>query len=234
MNNQYDNPKLDYNSYLNKLIQHYNDPSVEIYFKYFWRFLSSYLNEKQTIVDLGCGIGYPVEYLLKKYPKDIIYSVDINNQVLKYGVSIGTIKNPVNSSIYNLPFSKNFADIVFMMDILEHLEQPGQALKEVHRLIKDDGIVVIITPNGHWLYQTLRKILKKSAFMDPTHVYEYNYNEIISILEHNGYKILEIRGSNLPFSFINNEVGFQLSEKITVLTYLAYSSFWIICKKVTK
>ena len=42
----------------------------------------------------------------------------------------------------------NFFDVVTMTDVFEHIPQPGRILKEVHRILKQDGILFIKVPNG--------------------------------------------------------------------------------------
>jgi len=50
-----------------------------------------------------------------------------------------------------LPFNDGEFDLVYMSFVIEHLTDPGQVLREVHRIIKKDGRVVVLTDNaGFW------------------------------------------------------------------------------------
>jgi SAM-dependent methyltransferase len=61
--------------------------------------------------------------------------------------------------VYPWPFEDGSFDKVFMLNIIEHLDDTIKAMREVHRILKPGGIVHIET--CYWNY--------KHAFSDPTH-----------------------------------------------------------------
>ena len=48
-----------------------------------------------------------------------------------------------------LPFADSSAHAVVMNQVLHHAEQPGEVLKEVHRILTDDGILIIADLTRH-------------------------------------------------------------------------------------
>jgi len=46
-----------------------------------------------------------------------------------------------------LPYDNNSFQCVFGLSVLEHLLNPCKFLKEAHRVLDDDGTLVILTPN---------------------------------------------------------------------------------------
>jgi len=74
-------------------------------------------------------------------------------------------------NLHRIDLPDNTVGTVFLMDTLEHVEYPHQALAEVHRILKPDGIVVMssvldffihATPNDFWRFTPdgFRSLLK--------------------------------------------------------------------------
>lgn len=77
----------------------------------------------------------------------------------------GVLKNDnftfLAGDAYRLPFKNSFFDIVICGEVLEHLEHPETCLREIKRILKDDGTVLISTPNGSNPVTVLGRIFKK-------------------------------------------------------------------------
>jgi len=61
----------------------------------------------------------------------------------------------------SLPFADKSFDIIICKDILEHILEPLAVLKEVRRILKDDGFVVISVPNHFYLSLRIRLLFGK-------------------------------------------------------------------------
>ena len=98
-------------------------------------------NIRGKILDVGCCRGG-----LRKY---------INRELDYYGVDVLTnnfenyIRIDLNSKI--LPFKNKQFDAVNCSDVLEHLFYPLEMLKEIKRVLKDNGVVLISLPNDKGL-----------------------------------------------------------------------------------
>lgn len=97
-------------------------------------------NTKYDILDYGCG-ARPYEYLFEGY---------INKYV---GVDVGN--NPKASIKIEpgekLPVNKNEFDIVLSSQVLEHVENVDQYMKECNRILKNEGCLLLST-HGTWQY----------------------------------------------------------------------------------
>jgi SAM-dependent methyltransferase len=60
----------------------------------------------------------------------------------------------VQSSVTDLPFADNKFDLIFSRSVMEHLEQPKRAYEEAHRVLKDGGRWIFLTPN-RWDYVSI-------------------------------------------------------------------------------
>jgi len=90
------------------------------------------------ILDLGSGDGF-----FQTKVSDAI-SVSANKDDISQGKLAGF--NMVFADAHNLPFKKGTFDYVWARQCFEHFVSPYVALKEVHRVLKKDGIAIIIVP----------------------------------------------------------------------------------------
>lgn len=60
-----------------------------------------------------------------------------------------------------LPFKSNYFDVVYCKNVLEHLTNPGFALKEMHRVLKKGGKLILITDNSSYFGWLLKDHAKK-------------------------------------------------------------------------
>ena len=123
--------------------------------------LGLYKNKDAKLLDLGCGIGLTLSILAQKFPNSVGCDIDkdmsrATNEVLR---EVG-LKTPV--IIYDgkkLPFKNNEFDIVASIEVIEHVQNPQQFLKEIFRVLKKDGVLHITTANKWWPYEPHFKLL---------------------------------------------------------------------------
>ncbi|MBS7623623.1 methyltransferase domain-containing protein [Candidatus Bathyarchaeota archaeon] len=65
------------------------------------------------------------------------------------------------ASTYFLPFKAEIFDKVYMFEVLEHLENPSGALREVGRVLRRAGTVEGSIPNPYWCGRLLRVIMHR-------------------------------------------------------------------------
>ncbi len=126
---------------------------------YWWhlgrlRIIRSYIKrakgnkKKFKILNIGCGTGGTIDMLESFGVTD---NVDISAEAIKLMKQNGyTRLTKVSGNI--LPFKAKSYDMVGAFDVLEHIEDQVEALKEWNRVIKDDGRVVITVPAYQWLW----------------------------------------------------------------------------------
>lgn len=96
------------------------------------------------VLDIGTGSGYIAHALSKKARK--VDSVDIvDDRLIKDGYSQKIVQDE------NLPFSDKLFDFVVTNQVLEHVPDHAKHLSEIRRVLKDDGVVYLATPNKWWI-----------------------------------------------------------------------------------
>ena len=112
------------------------------------------INPEGTMLDLGCGEGRHIFGLMEKFPdlKCIgldphIESLDKAFEGLKFLESISNTKtNFLSGSAYSLPFSDDSFDLVICSEVLEHLHDYKDAIKEINRVLKPGGQFLASVP----------------------------------------------------------------------------------------
>jgi SAM-dependent methyltransferase len=128
----------------------------------------------RNILEAGCGTGANFVFL-KDYFSDLT-GVDINEEALSVGRRYVPAAKFLPGTVQEMPFSDGAFDAVFMRDVLHHIyEESGKklVLKEIKRVCRDNGHLVIIEPNYNniviWLQSKIRpeeKGLKNSKAED--------------------------------------------------------------------
>ena len=109
------------------------------------------LNNK-IILDFGCGPGFLISHLQKMTENYKYIGLDFSKETIEQNRR--EYKELINCKfIYTtkLPtdLPDGFIDLCFLIEVLEHLDQEKlqSTLREIHRFLKKDGILVITVPN---------------------------------------------------------------------------------------
>lgn len=94
------------------------------------------------LLDIGCGWDYRLLRTLKPFLKSGI-GVDYKVQEMKIG-KIETIKMVITDA---LPFADESFDVITMLAVLEHLSDPLSMVKEIGRVLKKNGRLVMTVPS---------------------------------------------------------------------------------------
>ncbi|MCX6685813.1 MAG: class I SAM-dependent methyltransferase [Methanoregula sp.] len=114
------------------------------------------LPEGSKILEAGCGTGQTLSPLSERHET---YGLDISRAALK--LAQDNCKFPVLASIFNLPFDDNTFDLVYNSGVIEHFKDPENidAIKEMARVTKPSGRVIIIVPNTLCLWYKVGKFV---------------------------------------------------------------------------
>ncbi len=112
-----------------------------------WWLLSK---DSKTILDVGCGQGYPMQMLKKVRPDLVATGVDLFDDYLKVAKQSGAYASVVKSNVNSLKFKPKSFDAVMCLQVVEH-QTKKNALKliaDMEKIAKKQ--VIIATPLGYF------------------------------------------------------------------------------------
>jgi 2-polyprenyl-3-methyl-5-hydroxy-6-metoxy-1,4-benzoquinol methylase len=167
-----------------------------------YQFASDFCQNK-NVLDYGCGSGYGTALLANRANETV--GVDINEQVIDFCVTAYNFPNLLFQKINNdlhLPFKDKHFDVVVSFQVIEHIPDVQKYLLELKRLLKDDGILFIATPNKKYRLLPFQKPWNRD------HIREYSLREFNRELAHvfSRVEILGVYGTDEINSIEYNRV----------------------------
>ena len=162
------------------------------------------------VLDLGCGVGYGSKILAMPEKVNEVIAIDISSSALNYAKKYYAHKKVkyLLSSAENLPFDDKYFDMVAAFEIIEHVTDYQKTLKEVFRVLKNNGYLFISSPNPRDLLNRLRHQILSKPFPtkyqeNPLHTKEFYYEELFDIIRNNGFKIEDSYGQTIRLPILN-------------------------------
>ena len=174
----------------------------------------------KTVLDAACGNGKLGRLVKDEWGVDI-YGADIAKKEVMLARGLG-IKAKVADLSKKIPFDDKSFDMVLSSESIEHFVNPDKFLREVHRVLKPKGIIVIDTPNlSSWLNRILfffgiypialeastEKLVGLGILSGFTsgnqvvgHVHLFNYPALRDILSYHGFKIEKVVGMGMDYN----------------------------------
>jgi len=105
----------------------------------------SYIKNERRILDIGCGEGITLQKLLYRFPEKDISGIDVSQGNVE--ICKKYLLPAKKGSVYNLEFDDESFDCCIFMEVIEHLKYPLKALKEIHRVLRNRGLLLLLFPN---------------------------------------------------------------------------------------
>lgn len=116
----------------------------------------------KTLLDIGAGTGYFLK-LAKDRGFDV-FGIEVSERASEfarenYGVNLLNI-----TDIEEARFHDGSFDVITLCHVIEHLPYPEVTLKEVYRILRPNGILLIVTPNYRTVETTLSRVNRKLGY----------------------------------------------------------------------
>lgn len=175
------------------------------------------LKKGWKILDIGCSTGIFLE-VAKEKGLDI-YGVELSKWGYEKAKKIS--KNVYNRTLDKCGFKEEFFDVVTMWDLIEHLSNPNKELKEINKILKRDGNLIITTPNINGFFS---KLTKRSWWaMIRMHLFYFSPENIAKLLDKNGFRVVKIKSYPRIVIF-----------KYAIEWFKPYKSFYFLLKIMSK
>jgi SAM-dependent methyltransferase len=201
---------------------------------------------KGRLLDVGCSNG---EFMFSAKKRGFqVFGVELNPltakiaQKNKLDVFMGTLDQA--------KFKKDYFDVIFLGDVIEHMSDPKGLLRECHKLLKKNGLLIVITPNldgfwaktTYWLFRVLR--IPWSSVTPPYHLFHFSVTNLKKFLKLSEYEPTEVWYNPPPP--LSYELWFNGSAKKYSETkglknfleyyyvYFIYALFYLLNKQIYK
>lgn len=139
------------------------------------------------VLDIGCGTGDRLDVFRRRgfetYGVETSASADYGQDHLKLNI--------VRGDLFSAHFPDNHFDVVTLYNVLEHTHNPLEVCKEIYRILKKDGFLVIQIPNKNSIQC---KLFKKrwAAFDVPRDLYYFGIGTLDLLFRKSGFKTMRI------------------------------------------
>lgn len=167
----------------------------------------------KRVLDVGCSTGYLSEFLARNQDCDVVgLEPDIESSRAARE-RLGADRVLTGGTELLPTFRPGSFDVVLFADVLEHLVDPGAALRDARRLLAPHGHVVASIPNvahgdvrllllaGHFGY-------RRTGLLDSTHVRFLTRHSIPPMFHRSGYRLTSMAAKTIPLG--RSEFGVNL------------------------
>lgn len=160
-----------------------------------------YLNKhlKGNVLEIGSGKDYLKNNFKNKYNDWISFDFNIRSNTID-----------IQGDGQCLPFKNGVFDCVISIDVLEHVPYPEKMIKEIQRVLKKDGILILSTPWFFYLHE------------EPYNFFHFSKYGLNRLMEDNNLKVI----SNKPIAGAISTLGLLITILITKL--FSFSKYILI------
>jgi ubiquinone/menaquinone biosynthesis C-methylase UbiE len=154
------------------------------------------------VLDVGCGTGWHVRVASRIVgPTGRAVGVDNSEAMLvearQHAAARGVDVDFVQGSAYSLPFEQNSFDRCFMIEVMDVLDDPVQAVREMIRVTRPGGHICLVQYESDAAYITPAGDPMTRRVLDFIHEHELSHPsgvEMLSILKSVGTTIEQVEG----------------------------------------
>jgi SAM-dependent methyltransferase len=181
--------------------------------------------EKGRLLDVGAGFGFFLMEMRKKGWE--VVGVEISQKAIDYA------RNVLGLTVHSGPletikFPESHFDVVSGFYIIEHLPNPMAFLKECHRILKPEGILLLRYPHTTPIKNLLHLFGISNRLYDlPAHLADFSPEVIQRCLDRVGFVRCRhlIGGHTLPNGLAKRTASTFFGNLSELLFYLSYKKF---------
>lgn len=128
-------------------------------------FLTGKVRQRQRVLDGGCGAMFLAHALTRRFDVEYV-GIDIlpSRRLRRYKQVIASCAGKpisvVRASAEKCPFRSSIFHHSFLLDVLEHLEKPREAIKEISRINQEGGLIIVSLP----LEKIFHRLIRAATF----------------------------------------------------------------------
>jgi 2-polyprenyl-3-methyl-5-hydroxy-6-metoxy-1,4-benzoquinol methylase len=147
-----------------------------------------------SLLDVGCGVG--TFALMMKQVGYKVSCVDHHRaEDQPWLLSNDILLKKTNLEDQSIPFADGAFQLVTCLDVIEHLHgSPQNMLREIHRVLSNNGFLCLETPNSVNLAHRVKVIFGKTNYVDLSYFYNSKYPYVSHFREYTPDELKKILG----------------------------------------
>lgn len=203
---------------------------AEHYVRYL--FAGSFLKKKQTVYDIGCGNGYGLQIMTQDKRTHSQTMIGFDNST----ILLSQTPKMSSTTFFEFNFEKHDflkfvktkklpkPNLIIAFEVLEHLQNPEELLKQLATLLEKNGTLVLSVPNMQ--YEPKKKGKSKNKF----HKQLFSPQRLETILKEAGFKRLVLFGQPRTNQLYHRSK--LLNRSIDILTNHSWFLFTTFSKAI--
>ena len=158
----------------------------------------------KRVLDIGCGYGSLSSLLLDGGAS--VWATEVDRKKMKFAVGKLGLNDKFTPKLVEnemLPFDRDFFDVIFIFDVIEHVRNPLDFMARVNSLLRKSGKAYIVTPSlDSWSAKLLGRNWMEYKI---EHLSYFNRKAITLLLEKSGFHNIKFYSNYkvLNFDYIN-------------------------------
>jgi 2-polyprenyl-3-methyl-5-hydroxy-6-metoxy-1,4-benzoquinol methylase len=172
-----------------------------------------------SLLDVGCAFGFFLDVARERGWK--VTGVEISQFAAEYAVrQLGL--NVIHHNIESWECQAGSYDVITMWDLLEHLRNPFDTLQKLASALKEDGILVLSTPDVDSLPAKIMKEKWLGWKLQNEHLYYFSPTTLDRMLLSAGLVVIKGMhiGKHVPFELFVDRLWLYSKPAATMLRYL--------------
>lgn len=146
-----------------------------------------YVPAGARVLDYGCGHA---SYMCDFHDRGVAISgAEITGHLVDACQNNGLDVHKVED-FSHIPFDDGEFDIVYLMQVFEHLREPHRLLNELARILKNGGMLYLAVPNAASIWRKVFGNNWVSGWFAPFHLFHYNRGTLARLAGQHGFDVI--------------------------------------------
>lgn len=145
--------------------------------------IQKFFHDSQSFLEIGCGTGFVLEGVSRRFPQIRLTGSELFEDGLLYSRQRLPKADLIQMNAESIPFESEF-DLVGAFDVLEHINEDEETLRQIYKALKPTGGLIITVPQHRWLWSPSDDLAQ--------HVRRYSRQEMKQKLDQAGFEIVKV------------------------------------------